>query len=83
MAAGVTAFSAFYKKDATLAHKTWEVLFSEWKSKTSGEGVKETAYGSPESHNTCMELPWISTNTASQWGLNVIMSLEFIREYLE
>ena len=30
-----------------------------------------------------MELPWISTNTVSQWGLNVIMSLEFIREYLE
>ena len=28
------------------------------------------------------EIPWNTTNTAAQWGLNTIMCLEFIREYL-
>jgi hypothetical protein len=28
------------------------------------------------------EIPWISTNFAAQWCLNVITSLEFIREDL-
>ena len=28
------------------------------------------------------EIPWISTNFVSQWCLNVIMILEFVREYI-
>lgn len=28
------------------------------------------------------DIPWITTNTTSQWCLNVMMCLEFIREYL-
>ena len=60
-----------------------QMFFALYGNIADANGVKETAYGSPKSHNTCVELPWISTNTVSQWGLNVIMSLEFIREYLE
>ena len=29
-----------------------------------------------------VEIPWISTNFVAQFGLNVIMALDFIREYL-
>ena len=82
MATGVSAFAAYWKKDKALAKKTWDILFDELKKNAKTEGITQTYYGEKTEHDTCQEIPWISTNWISQWCLNVMMGLEFIREDL-
>ncbi|HEY8500566.1 MAG TPA: hypothetical protein VIL89_08110 [Clostridia bacterium] len=80
--ASMLAFAAKRKKDHKLGRKVWEIL--------SGKGsgyhkpfriekfeVEKTAYFKP----VC-EIPWISTNTISQWALNIIVCLELAGDYL-
>lgn len=73
-------YAANFYQDETLAALAWEILLKEEKSgvplpmeKTEQEAI---------TWKKVTELPWISTNVASQWCLNVILCLEFIREYL-
>lgn len=75
-AAGVAAFSAMRNNDAALAEKTWDILLGEM---TARGGAEPVCYAESPGGKKRMELPWLSTNWASQWCLNVIMGLEFIR----
>lgn len=79
-ATGLMGYAANFYQDETLAALAWEILLKEEKSgvplpmeKTEQEAI---------TWKKVTELPWISTNVASQWCLNVILCLEFIREYL-
>ncbi len=83
MAAGVTAFAAHWNRDQVLARQTWEVLWAELAREGRENGFVPEHYGQGTERDNCQEIPWISTNTVSQWCLNVMMGMEFIREYLE
>ena len=82
MATGVSAFAAYWKKDKALAKQTWDILFDELKKNAGTEGIMPMYYAGETEHDNCQEISWISTNTISQWCLNVIMGLEFIRKFL-
>lgn len=82
MAAGVSAFAAYWRKDEQLAKQTWDILFEDLEQNAGTDGIISEYYEKGTEHNNCQEVPWISTNRISQWCLNVIMGMEFIREYL-
>ncbi len=82
MASGIAAYGAWYLQDDTLAKKTWQYLFRSMMHEgvQGGFAVSDT----PDAGNQKVleEIPWISTNFVSQWCLNVIFTLDFIREKL-
>lgn len=73
MAASMGAFAAEYYGDSELAAKVWDALISELK-KQGGFHVRK--------FGKVREIPWISTNFASQWCLNAICVLDFIGDFL-
>lgn len=76
----MSRLAAYGKKDESLAKQTWDILFDELKKNAGTEGITPEYYAEGTAHDNCQEIPWISTNTISQWCLNVIMGLEFILE---
>lgn len=79
-ASGLMGYAASHYKDEELAHHAWNVLLNE-----SISGVPlpmEASLQKVTNWKSIEELPWISTNIASQWCLNIILCLEFIQEYL-
>lgn len=48
----------------------------------SGGGIEAGGRIADGAGTALWDIPWITTNTTSQWCLNVMMCLEFIREYL-
>ncbi|MGP4042030.1 exo-rhamnogalacturonan lyase family protein [Gracilibacillus sp. D59] len=77
----LVAFAAAQRKDAELAKQAWSYLLEDsthWQIKTPLNIDKTEDYVRPLS-----EVKSISTNTASQWSLNVIVCLELIDQYLE
>lgn len=91
-ATGITAYSAMRNKDEKLANRTWEILLGE----VTGNGrngyepicyAEKEVYKENDSRGAAnstkyKEIPWVTTNCTAQWCLNLIMCLEFIREYL-
>ncbi|TDQ37405.1 hypothetical protein [Aureibacillus halotolerans] len=78
---GMAAFAAWKKADVRLAEKVWTILLET----TPGEvKFQDQLQRVPENETIrpIEEVPWISTNSISQWSLNVIFSLTFIREHL-
>lgn len=82
LAAGVTAYSAMKKKDPALAKLTWQVLLSDLKTRIQNGNFDPVTYAKGADGTAAQEIPGITTNFTSQWCLNVIMCLEFIREAL-
>ncbi len=82
MAAAAGAFGAWYLKDEELAKKTWQILMRAMISDYNKEGFERTLITNAGNQKLLSEIPWISTNFVSQWCLNVIMVLDFIREAL-
>ncbi len=82
MAASLGAFGASYLKDATIAKKTWDILLDELLKQDGLNGFEPIYLSNKGNKENLEEIPWISTNFVAQWCLNVIMCLEFIREYL-
>lgn len=79
-AAGMIAYSAYWRKDPLLARKAWELLLFE-----KNCGVPLPIVDSMRESSTwekVREIPWISTNCVSQWCLNVMLCLELIPEAL-
>lgn len=75
LAAGVSAYAAMRKEDCALAEKTWRILVNELLEQNGEAGfVREGRFD---------DIPWITTNRTSQWCLNVIMCMEFIRSHLK
>ncbi len=82
MAAAMGAFGAAYYKDENLAKTTWQNLIRVIMSDTKKDGFADHIVSDAGNQNNLHEVSWITTNFTSQWCLNVIMVLEFIREAL-
>lgn len=82
MAAAMGAYGAAYFKDSKLAKTTWRILLGAILSEYDGSGFSYHSIKDVANQEILREIPWISTNFVSQWCLNVIMALEFIREFL-
>lgn len=79
----LAAFAAKETGDRSLAELTWKILADAMLR--GRNGVEPKTYAVQRGQNGDRELkedPGISTNFISQWCLNVIMALEFIREAL-
>lgn len=82
MAAGIGAYGAHYLKDNVLAERVWKELLRSIVSGHDQEGFTSICTPDKGNHESLKEIPWISTNFVAQFGLNVIMALEFIRDEL-
>lgn len=82
VAAGLSAWSAQRTGDAVLARRTWEVLLLASPRRYHPDGFVGEVYATTSEGVALTGLPWNSTNYASQWCLNVILALDFIREHL-
>lgn len=78
-ASAMMAYAAAYKKDGRLARRVWELLAGvvNESRKLEARAVDGGEYIAP-----VREIPWISTNTVSQWCLNTIVSMELVGDYL-
>lgn len=81
-ASGLAAFSAVYLNDEKLAEKTIQELLSALYSPEHDSGFEKEKYMTTKSGKSQYEIPWINTNTVSQWSLNVILVMDFIKEKL-
>ena len=79
--ARLVAFAATVDADADLAERAWEMLLS------PGRGMSLPIEPRPvppgESHLAFREIPWVSTNSVSQWSLNVIECLALAPDALD
>ena len=82
MAVSMGAYAAAYKKDKDLAKKTWQILIRAIMSDVKKDGFDGTPVIDAGNQDVLHEISWITTNFTSQWCLNAIMALEFIREAL-
>lgn len=81
-AAALAAYSAARRKDHVLAVKVWQILLQALVAPDAMEGFEAKEYAKSTEGESLLEIPWIKTNFASQWCLNVIVSLDFLAEYL-
>ena len=81
-ATGIAAYSAMRYRNEKLAHQTWNILTGALWDADGLEMLRTQQYCVKSDGTPQMEMPGISTNFTSQWCLNTIMCLEFIREYL-
>lgn len=82
MCAALGAYGAMYHQDAWLAQRTWQILLETMIRENQDEGFKPEQLPCCGNRKSLREIPWISTNFAAQWCLNVIMVLEFIKDAL-
>lgn len=82
MAAAMGAYGAAHHGDKELAKITWQILMRSIMSDTKKDGFAQEPVENAGNQKVLPEVPWITTNFTSQWCLNVIMALEFIREEL-
>ena len=82
MASGVGAYGASYLKDEKLAERVWKALLATILSENDERGFDTIITKNQGNRENLVEIPWLSTNFAAQFCLNVIMCLEFIRKAL-
>ncbi len=82
MSAAMGAYGAAYRKDRVLAERTWRTLLETLIFERDLNGFAHDELADCGNCKVLREIPWISTNFAAQFCLNVIMALEFIRESL-
>lgn len=82
VASALAAFCASRNKDTDLAARAWLALMDASPCCDDSDGFVEKAYGQFADGSSKRDIPWIATNHISQWCLNVIMALEFIRDSL-
>lgn len=82
MASAMGAYAAAWLKDDDTARRTWAVLLHTLLNGEGSEGF--AAVITPDAGNRAQltEIPWISTNFAAQFGINLIMALDLIRDKL-
>lgn len=76
--AGMVAYAAAKKQDKVLARKAWNLLLDPEYSHTPLPIEKNDI----SSWRKLEEIPWITTNTVSQWCLNTIVALELVGNML-
>ncbi|QKS69741.1 hypothetical protein FLK61_23385 [Paenalkalicoccus suaedae] len=72
--AGLAAFAADHSQDCELAQKAWYNLLNRERSHTPLPILSTSI----DAWRPLTEIPWITTNTISQWCLNLMMALHFI-----
>lgn len=82
MAAAMGAYAAEYLQDEELAERTWKHLLSAILKDQDHSGFHCVELADQGNQSKLREIPWISTNFVAQFCLNVIMTLEWIRESL-
>ena len=82
MAAAMGAYGARHRKDPVLAKRTWQYMLHAMIHERNHEGFDYVVLQDQGNQKELKEIPWISTNFVAQWCLNIIVVLEFIREYL-
>ena len=82
MATGIAAYGAARLHSPELAEKTWCVLLGALAAETEHEGFAVHLVPDAGNRKDLEEIAWISTNFVSQWCLNAIIALDFIRDAL-
>lgn len=82
MAATMGAYGAWYRNDDSLAKTTWCHLIHALLCEENHNGFLPFIQQNKGNKKELSEIPWISTNFAAQWCLNVICVLDFIRDHL-
>ncbi|MCI8528726.1 MAG: hypothetical protein HFH82_06165 [Lachnospiraceae bacterium] len=82
MATGIGAYGAVYLKSKVLAERVWKELLGAILSEHNKDGFVSAEVLRQGNQKVLKEIPWISTNFVSQFCLNVIMVLDFIRDSL-
>lgn len=80
MAAAMAAYGAKVLSDEALALKTVKYIFRALIAGEEQEGFAPKLRTDCGNSHVLKEIPWISTNFTSQWCLNVIVALSFIRD---
>ena len=81
-AAALGAYSARERNDKELAEKVWRELLSALIKDGCSQGFITHIYDHGKDGTALQEIPWLKTNFASQWSINMIMTLEFIADSL-
>lgn len=82
MATGIGAYGAAYLKDEVLAKRVWKELLGSIMNDQNRNGFAHIWVANEGNQENLREIPWVSTNFVAQFGLNVIMALDFIRDSL-
>ncbi len=78
----IGAYSAQRRGDAALARQVWHELLYALVDGKDLDGFMPVPYAETRDGAALTEIPWIKTNFAAQWCLNLIMALEFIPDTL-
>lgn len=82
LAAGLAAYGANRLQDKELAKTTWRILLHALCTYNNTEGFCAHDLENSGNREVLHEIPWITTNFTSQWCLNVITALCYIKEEL-
>ena len=82
-ATGIAAYAVKNEPNLELAQKIWHLLLTDEQLRCVGLPVMTEVVSKPYMVGERLEIPMITTNTMSQWSLNMIMCLELIGDYLE
>jgi hypothetical protein len=79
----LTAYAAFRRGDVQLARRAWNELLNGTSRVDVGRlPMRPHRVDGPAVLNPVDELPWLETNHASQWSLNVIENLAMIGDHM-
>ncbi len=81
-ATALGAYAAKNLKDKALSKNVLRILINSLVTENDHKGFETTVINGYGANEQLKEIPWISTNFAAQFCLNVIMTLDFIREDL-
>ncbi|MCI3923978.1 hypothetical protein MO973_27500 [Paenibacillus sp. TRM 82003] len=82
LATAMMAYAARRNGDRALAEEAWALLLKDMNHWTIPIPTKAEPVPRGEYVREIDEIPWISTNTVSQWSINVIVCLELIGDAL-
>ena len=81
-AAAMGAYGASRHNSGEEARRVWKQLLGALLSQENADGFASVMAKNAGNREQLVEIPWISTNFTSQWCLNVIMVLDFIRAWM-
>lgn len=79
--ARLVGFAAAVDKDDGLGARAWQLVLANGPG--GNGGVKPQPVPAELTHRAVEEIPWVSTNTVSQWSLNAIECLQLAPRALE
>lgn len=82
MASAMGAYGAWYLDDRETADRVWATLLGSLLTGDDESGFAVKQVEDAGNRAVLEEIPWISTNFAAQWCLNVIICLAFIPDAL-